>query len=256
MADVQLENGYTQIANELIDQFQKIKLSGNQWNILMVIIRQTYGYNHKEWEISNKYISEVTGIHRCHVSRELSTLQDYGLITIEVTNGKRVLKINKDYEHWDFSKKNVTKNGNANELPKMVTSVTEIGNNELPKMVTSVTEIGNHTYYKKQIKNSEKQIKKIETDDFQTEFEELWKLYPKKRGKSAVSKKAIKELKKAGFDTVKRAIENYKAEIKKNRTQEQYIMHGSTFFNGRWRDYIESEVSGDADAYHVGAYFR
>ena len=103
---------------------------------------------------------------------------------------------------------------------------------------------------------SEKGNSKPKQDDFQSEFEELWKLYPKKRGKSAVSKKAMKELQKAGFDTVKRAIENYKAEIKKNRTQEQYIMHGSTFFNGRWRDYIESEVSSDADAYHVGTYFR
>lgn len=262
MADVQIENGYTKIANELIDQFQRIKLSGNQWNILMVIIRQTYGYNRKEWEISNKHISEVTGIHRCHVSRELSALQDYGLITIEVASEKRVLKINKDYEHWDFTKKNVTKSGNTNKLPKTVTNVTEIGNKKLPKMVTNVTEIGNHTYkrkhkdnikenikYTENFKNDNSAVTKMKNTDFSAEFENLWKLYPRRIGKSKVSKKAMKELEKAGFDTVKKAIENYKAEIQKFHTQEQYIMHGSTFFNGGWKDYTESEVNGDADPY-------
>ena len=39
-------------------------------------------------------------------------------------------------------------------------------------------------------------------------FEKLWKLYPNKKGKSAVSTKAKKELEKAGEETVTKAIYN------------------------------------------------
>ena len=69
-----------------------------------------------------------------------------------------------------------------------------------------------------------------------------------------MTKKAMKELQEAGFETVKRAIENYKEEIRKNRTEERYILHGSTFFNGRWRDYIadESEVTANDPYANIG----
>lgn len=70
-------------------------------------------------------------------------------------------------------------------------------------------------------------------------FDDVWSLYPKKRGKDAVTKAAMEEMTQAGFETVKKAIENYKAEIQRNNTEEQYILYGNTFFNGRWKDYIE-----------------
>lgn len=70
-------------------------------------------------------------------------------------------------------------------------------------------------------------------------FDDVWSLYPKKRGKDDVSKAAMEEMTQAGFETVKKAIENYKDELRRNGTEEQFIMYGSTFFNGRWKDYIE-----------------
>lgn len=74
-------------------------------------------------------------------------------------------------------------------------------------------------------------------------FEEAWKLYPEKKGKSAVSKKSIMELEDAGFDTVKSAITDYLADVKEKRDSgfNQRYMNGSTFFNGRWRDYVQEE---------------
>ena len=48
-------------------------------------------------------------------------------------------------------------------------------------------------------------------DEIESCFLALWDLYPKKAGKSSVSKKAKAELHKAGFDVVSVAIENYKA---------------------------------------------
>ena len=66
-------------------------------------------------------------------------------------------------------------------------------------------------------------------------FEKLWELYPRKRGKSSVSAKAKKELYAAGYEKVVSAIEAYKKEIAGR--EERYILQGSTFFNGRWKDF-------------------
>lgn len=77
-------------------------------------------------------------------------------------------------------------------------------------------------------------------DEIESCFLALWELYPKKAGKSSVSKKAKIELHKAGFDVVSTAIENYKAEIQRENRDMQYVKNGSTFFNGAWKDYLES----------------
>ena len=78
-------------------------------------------------------------------------------------------------------------------------------------------------------------------DDIESCFLALWDLYPKKEGKSSVSKKAKVAIYKAGFDVVAAAIENYNAQIQRENRDMQYVKNGSTFFNGAWRDYVSSE---------------
>ena len=75
-------------------------------------------------------------------------------------------------------------------------------------------------------------------------FDDLWKLYPRKRGKSAVSKKALQEINAVGFSKMSEAIANYKADIERSNTAEQYIMYGSTFFNGGYKDWLEVRSDG------------
>ena len=82
-------------------------------------------------------------------------------------------------------------------------------------------------------------------DEIESCFLALWDLYPKKAGKSSVSKKAKIELHKAGFDVVSSAIENYKAEIQRENRDMQYVKNGSTFFNGAWRDYVVEDKPGE-----------
>ena len=72
-------------------------------------------------------------------------------------------------------------------------------------------------------------------------FERLWQLYPKKRGKESVSKKAKQKLLDAGYEKVAAAIQNYKKE--REGKEEQYTMYGSTFFNGRWEDYVVESMA-------------
>ena len=82
-------------------------------------------------------------------------------------------------------------------------------------------------------------------DEIESCFLALWDLYPKKAGKSSVSKKAKAELHKAGFDVVSAAIETYKAEIQRENRDMQYVKNGSTFFNGAWKDYLESDAPAE-----------
>lgn len=75
-------------------------------------------------------------------------------------------------------------------------------------------------------------------------FDDLWALYPRKRGKASVSKKALQEINAVGFSKMSEAIANYKADIERSNTAEQYIMYGSTFFNGGYKDWLEVRSDG------------
>lgn len=72
-------------------------------------------------------------------------------------------------------------------------------------------------------------------------FNKLWELYPEKRGKSRVSKKAKEKLYKEGYEKIKQAIDNYLEETETTRregfTELRYV-YGSTFFNSRFEDYL------------------
>ena len=71
-------------------------------------------------------------------------------------------------------------------------------------------------------------------------FEEVWKAYPNKKGKDKISKKCYKELETAGKETLLKAIEGIKAFKEQNEWYS--YQNGSTFFNGGWKDYLNTEI--------------
>ena len=77
------------------------------------------------------------------------------------------------------------------------------------------------------------------TDHF--DLDRCWREYPNKKGKNKITKKALAELDKLGTEKMLLAIGRYKAEIERNKTDMQYIQHGSTFFNGGYADYIAED---------------
>jgi len=100
MANPQLEDGHTQIANELLEHMMKLHLSGNQWQILLCIIRKTYGFKKKVDYIANFQIQAATNLGKTVVSRTLRELQARNIIS---RNGK-VSGLQKDWEHWEVSR--------------------------------------------------------------------------------------------------------------------------------------------------------
>ena len=88
-------------------------------------------------------------------------------------------------------------------------------------------------------KRKSKSIEKEKKENIkEKEFDELWKLYPRKEGRQNALKAYLKA-RSEGIDkeTIRDGIERYKAFIQASRTEERYILHGSTWFNQRrWED--------------------
>ena len=86
--------------------------------------------------------------------------------------------------------------------------------------------------------NNNKELKESKTNLYASEFSELWKLYPNKKGKQAARKSYIKARKEGvSFEDVKNGIEAYSEYIKVKKVSTEYIKHGSTFFSQRsWED--------------------
>lgn len=74
-------------------------------------------------------------------------------------------------------------------------------------------------------------------------FESAWQAYPNKKGKSAVTKKAKTAIQDLGEEAILRAVENYKQDVMNQRANgftSLAFMNGSTFFNGRYEDFLDA----------------
>lgn len=103
MASPQVENGFTRIANELLEAIVRAPLNGTQLAIVLHIIRETYGYKRLEKPMPLVQIAEATGRNKSTVSKEIKMLIHLNIV-IEVDsatfNQARVLSVNKDYDGW------------------------------------------------------------------------------------------------------------------------------------------------------------
>lgn len=108
------------------------------------------------------------------------------------------------------------------------------------------------------INNTNNNIYILQKNILQDNFEKIWKEYPHKKGKAKAFefyKQWIKGRKIAGItkkltnEQIENAVRKYKAECKKNRTEEQYIKHGDTFFNKAILDYTEQEKEETKEIY-------
>lgn len=73
-------------------------------------------------------------------------------------------------------------------------------------------------------------------------FEALWPLYPVKRGKNQVSAKTKRALMAVSVEEMAQAIERYMEEVKASPADRQ-LLNGSTWFNGRYKDYLGDDYT-------------
>ena len=97
-------------------------------------------------------------------------------------------------------------------------------------------------------------VKKLTKADVDSFFDSLWQLYPVKKGKGQVSEAKRKKLYEIGEAEMRRAINRYLAELKKDASWRK-PQNGSTFFNSGYVDYLddnfvpqETQQSGNGKA--------
>ncbi len=104
MASPQLEDGYTRIANEILEAVYSADLNGTQLKIVLCIWRFTYGFQRKEHALSEIFISKAIGRHKNQVAPEIQKLISRKIILVEkdaTFTKPRVLAFNKYNEQWE-----------------------------------------------------------------------------------------------------------------------------------------------------------
>jgi phage replication O-like protein O len=133
----QCEDGYTRIANELLDALCKIRVPGESMQIFLAILRKTYGYGKKTDRIALSQLAEMTGIVKTHISRSLEKLIEIGIVTKEGNGTYVTYGINKHYAKWTPLPKKVTVTQKGNKVTIIGNEVTKEGNEKLPIKVNT-----------------------------------------------------------------------------------------------------------------------
>ncbi|MCM6840920.1 helix-turn-helix domain-containing protein [Lactococcus lactis] len=174
---------------------------------------------------SNGYLAKRYGKTKGTVSANLKRLEEKGYIKLEY-----------EFENGEVKKRYIYPcvDKSLGGIPKNPHTPTEESLGGIPK---------NRKYNistNKSINKSNNNIsdKSDKESDLETRFNNIWKIYPNKKGKPKALL-AYKRAVKSGTtdEEIKTGLENYLAEIRVKNTQQNYIKHGSTWFNGKgWED--------------------
>ncbi len=135
----QKENGFTAIANELMEALIKYPLPGAQMQCLLLILRKTYGFNKKQDSISLSQFQEHTGISRRNVVRALKQLQSKNIIKAQKGGVKNdtiltsKYMFNKDYSTWKSGV--IIDTGSVKRGKKVVSNMTHTKDNTKESIV-------------------------------------------------------------------------------------------------------------------------
>lgn len=228
MAGPQKENGYTPIANELLEAIYRTDFTSTELKIILFTMRYTYGFSRKEHELSLNFISKGISISKRYVSSSVSKLIEDNVLNVvreHTDTQSRVIKLNKCYNKW-------MNRTTVQQVKHSSTDDTE--NNTTGEAQFNTT--GELEFY--QDKQNLKQNLKQGRPDL---FVLFWEAYPRKASKVA-AKKAFDKLKVD--DSLLEQMLNV-LEIQKQSKQwadKQFIPYPTTYLNQRrWEDELEEE---------------
>tara|TARA_Y100000004_G_scaffold60201_1_gene67200 strand:- start:1101 stop:1703 length:603 start_codon:yes stop_codon:yes gene_type:complete len=171
---------------------------------LILFILSNYADENQSCYPSEKHIAKLAGVSDRTVRRSLRYLEDFGLLRIEHQQGTS----NRYYLSVD-------------------THVQPPVDNTVQRLRTPVTN------------NTKGKTKEI----YSAEFEEFWKVYPRKENK----RESFKKWKKAVEDITEKKLLVYTIrfaeKVQRDNTQEKYIPHPTTWLNqGRYEDFKKIET--------------
>lgn len=181
---------------------------------------------------SNEHFSVFLGVSTRQIQNYLGALKNKGLIKIQLFykgNTKIVTKRIIIPIHKFADEENFVHTGEESFVQMSEESFVHTGEENFVDSNTLVNNTNNNT---KDIKKINK--KSASKTEYESEFETLWVIYPKKvsKQKARIAYIKARKEKKYTFEIIKNGLERYIDYLEvSGRTDSEYILNGSTFFN-------------------------
>ena len=240
---------------------KELKLKGNELLIYSII----YGFSQAENQRFTgglQYLADWTNSTKQGVIKNLKSLVEKGYIMKEdkIING---VKFCEYYTTELNTVLNKVEQGIKQSLIGGKQSLTGgIKQSLTNNLINNIN--NNKLNNKKEISNKVAEVPPEEENILKNEFEELWELYPKKRGKKEAFNSYCKYRKSLKDDyvtkeEVRAGIEKYNNYIRVNYVQDRFIKYGSKFFEERaWEDEyllpVKSNIAEVLDYDWLGEY--
>ncbi len=103
-ASPQMENGFTPIANEILEAAAGASLNGTQLRILLLLWRNSYGFHKKECPLPLSYLAKKLRGNKSTIARQIRRLEALGVLSArqEKCDGHtpKLYAFCKDYTCW------------------------------------------------------------------------------------------------------------------------------------------------------------
>jgi len=103
-----LEDNFTQVPNEILETLARTHLSPNEWKIVILVIRKTYGWHKPDDWIALSQIEKHTGITRSNVCRYIKSLVRRKIL-VKLDNWN--IGLNEDCTQWIYGVSSVSTTG-------------------------------------------------------------------------------------------------------------------------------------------------
>jgi phage replication O-like protein O len=106
LADVQVEHGYTRIADTLYEALVRVPMPGRHKDVVHAILRLTFGYQRKERPMGPALIRTLVPIDARRIRLILADLEGWGVITRSkgVNGSTPAVAVVKDFETWKLDR--------------------------------------------------------------------------------------------------------------------------------------------------------
>ena len=232
-----LADGYVRIANSIMQALYTLPISNREMRVLLFILYQTYGYNHKERELSNSYIGRGVGITQAHAAETVKKLVRAKIVKQSLIGKRRTqtLSLNTHLNEWV-----TTPQIGSRTTPKM--STTEIGSRTTPETRSRTTPEGGKQYNTDQYHTDQNKTESggnsVSPSHFPN-FDRLWSEWQYSRlGKDKVPKRIKAEIEKIDYIRMTDARLRYEDYFENLTTTNNQPLSARTWFTEAYRDYL------------------
>lgn len=274
----QLEDGFTRIANELLDALAGADLTEREARVMYRIIRLTYGFGKKIDDITASQIGFICRMATTHVSATLKTLSEKKCIIKRTGSYGSVIGIQKDHSLWpmrpipaeysdpkfgkkkhgrpskdftpeepeaipDHAYEEKTPTDSVVVFPDFTENPYQFGQKPLPipsKTPTDSVDTKESIPKKEEPKKKPLSVPRWEPDA----FERFWETYPNKEGRKPACKHW--DALKPDADLVEAIIASIAKHKKSRKWRDGFAPQGDTFLSkALWEDVIPDAYSED-----------